>query len=103
MSFLPEIYLSIDRSATKKSLLSTLVYQTRLTQRRALHPGQQIRASKIWWGRRSAPVGPLGADLRVAPCVDTGTLGSMRSRVHIFLPKKQKKQNNMRTLARTGR
>ena len=21
-----------------------------------------------------APVGPLGADLRVAPCVDTGTL-----------------------------
>ena len=33
--------------------------------------GQQIRASKVWWGRRSAPVGPLGADLRVAPCVDT--------------------------------
>ena len=41
--------------------------------------GQQIGASKMWWGRRSAPVGPLGADLRVAPCVDTGTLVSMRS------------------------
>ena len=35
-------------------------------------------------------MGPLGADLRVAPCVDTGTLGSMRSRVQIFLPKKPK-------------
>ena len=32
-------------------------------------------------------VGPLGADLRVAPCVDTGTLVSMRSRVQMsFLP-----------------
>ena len=30
-------------------------------------------------------MGPLGADLRVAPCVDTGTLVSMRSRVEILL------------------
>ena len=35
--------------------------------------------------RHPAPVGPLGADLRVAPCVDTGTLVSRRSRVQIFL------------------
>ena len=31
--------------------------------------------------RRSAPVGPRGADLRVAPCVDTGTLLSMAGHV----------------------
>ena len=27
-----------------------------------------VAAASNRWGRRSAPVGPLGADLRVAPC-----------------------------------
>jgi len=35
---------------------------------------------------RTAEAPRMGADLRVAPCVDTGTLVSLRSRVQIFLP-----------------
>ena len=39
----------------------------RTTRPRADRHSSPSPSSSIWWGRRSAPVGPLGADFRVTP------------------------------------